>query len=442
MEDNNQEIDFSSQPLGVVSQEGEDIENTLNSEFAKNEELRKQKNGDSFASNSPAQVEAVPEEPLPDFISALPVTHKEDNAGEVPAQAVPMESAPQQDKPPAQEVASQKQEPVNHVAAAQPVKEEVPQKEEVPAKPEVPARPEVPTERKPEVVQESVKEETAKANDLPGQVNNVPDIYKTNQTNTASSDIPPEEKVSSVGLIFFILVVALAAGAVYLFKSGKADILFGENPEDYSIKSSESPTGDQTTENGLEVIRTYYSKETLYAVVDNASVTVTATGVVDLENRTSKKVYSGNLAGRYSKSMTAYCDYNAKICYSENMTDNTKWDRTEDNSVLYLGPDEAYGFLNTLGNLVETGENAYTIDIKVGDVLKLASSTESYTEQQKETIIKTEVFMEGGRIKRIKYDFTAAFEGRYQKVYGVLEYTEINKYGNVEIPDSVINSPM
>lgn len=427
MEDNNnQEIDFSSQPLGVVSQEGEKIEDNLNQEYARNEELRKQRNG--MASSQPV-VKPVPEEPLPDFINDLPNTHKEKPVSETSQVAVPEEKAETNTPAP--------------MVQPNPVTEEVKVEEPVKAEPVI-EKPEVekPVIDKP--VQEQSAPETKVEEPKPAQVATPAPQVSVPQVavplNQPTNNNPGEEKVSNIGIVFFILFIALLGGAIFVFTTGKADSLLGET-EDYGSSSTpkESKKVEDPVETAPEEIRTFYSKTTLYAT-KGTSISMTSSGVVDMENRTAKYTQSGSLAGRYAKNITVYCDYKVMVCYYEDVLNGNKWVK-EEIKALYLGPDEAYQFISSLATPEPVGEDSYVVNIRIGDVLSLAGATEDFTPEQQNIITKTELFMDTtGRIKRIRYDFTDAYQGTFDKVYGVLEYSDINKYGNVVIPEEIINS--
>ena len=429
-QESDQVIDFSSQPLGVVSQEGEQIEDDLNKEYELNEELRKQRNAQSSLTTPKPQPvidpsKATEDNPAPIDIDALPKsgTNNQQVQNE-PAPVMPaLEVVPAQPSPtPAPAAASE--------VAVQPV---VTQSAQQVSQPAIADKNVVEQNNKPENVGQ-VEQVNTQVNQVSVPSNNNP-APATNQTT--------QENGGNFGVVLFLILLLVGGGAIFIFLSDKGESLVGSKKEDYTLKESkkteeEKKEPEAPEEKKLEEIKNFNMKNTLY-ISGEASISITSSGVVDMVNKKSKMVQSGSLAGRYSKNITMYCDYNISLCYSEDPLDANVWHKEPVNA-LYLGPDEAWTFLNSLGTLEPVNDNGYIVNIKMSDAIKLSGSTEEYSDAEMNAIVKTEVFMENSRIKRIKYDFTEAYKSQFSKVYGVVEYSDINKYGTVEIPENVINS--
>lgn len=401
-QNNDQIIDFTSQPLGVVSQEGEQIEDDLNEEYKRNEELRKQRSGEySFTSSSP----------IPNMDSAVASMS---NPAPIDLDALPKKEPNLQ---PAPEISNNEEKSTmiqDKFKVEQPIEQAV-------TKP---------------VVNEAGAALQVEQAPVPGST---PVAQQVNNVTNSPTLQQNQENPGNLGVVLFVLLILFGGGAFFLFSTDKGNSLLGE--EEPSVKEVADPSIEQDNkEIQLEEIKTFYMKVTLYASSSTSSLSITSSGVVDLVNGTSKLVQSGSLAGHSIKSVTFYYDYNNKVYYSEDPLDTGLWNKGEINA-LYLGPDQALEFLNSLGTPEKVRDDEYILNVRLGDMIKLVGSVEEFSQEQLDTTTKVEYYIDNtGRIKRIKYDFTDAYKGEFDKVYGVIEYSDINKYGNVEIPESVINN--
>ena len=396
MDDKDKKIDFSNQPLGLMAQEGEKIENELNSEFQKNEEARKNKVQENpFASLADAKNEA-PSTPKP-----MQATHEPPPP---PFNRIPKALEDQVAKP-AQPVQQQVAKPVQ-----QPVQQPVAQPEPQPTQ-------QVPISQPNDQKQQDINAYLAKAK-------------KEN-----NSDIP--EQPGSWGIFVFIILIALVGGAVYLFKSGKIDELTGTKEEEVEKKDDDEPKVETTKINGhtVEKLRNFRIKETIY-IADSTSVTYTNEGIVDLENGVAKFNTTAHIIGMSSKMINQYCDYNINICYYDDPDNRSLWHK-EAHTPGFLGPDEIYEFIERIGTGNEVTKDNYETYITGDDVFRIIEPNEYIDANKlKNASLKLEYSMANNRVRKIKIDLSTVLN--VGEAFIAQEFSEINKNAPLTIPEDIV----
>ena len=379
MDDKDKKIDLSNQPLGLMAQEGEKIENELNSEYQKNEEARMNKVQDNPFANladaknetpsAPKPMQATPEPPPPPF-NRVPKELQDQVAKPAQQPAQPAQSVQQPVQKPVEQPVQQ--QPVNQIPISQP-------------------------------------------NDAKQQEINA---YLGKSKKEKNSDMT--EQPGSWGIFVFIILVALVSGAVYLFKSGKMDELTGTEEEEVVT---------------VEKLRNFRIKETIY-IVDSTSITYTNEGIVDLENRVAKFNTTAHITGMSSRMINQYCDYNINVCYYDNPDNRSLWLK-ESHQSGFLGPDEIYEFIERIGTGTEVSKNNYETYITGNDVFSIIEPNEYIDEKKlKNASLKLEYSLDNYRVRKIRIDLSSVLN--VSEAFIAQEFSEINKNDPVTIPEDII----
>ena len=408
--DNNQIIDFSNQPLGLMAQEGSKIEENLNREYAENEAKRmnnKQAVGmqqnDPFAQISPPSTEppAIMMNPpiienssdiaVTDFTSASP-NKTDSNIGMLNQQPV--------DTPSASDNHSMETNIGNVNISAE----------------------------------EARKEEMMK--ELMGE-------------GKGSETSPSEGQPSSWGVFVFLILIAFVVGAFILFKTGKIDKLFAkEETKEVESEPSNNNTSQPKPENKptepveqpKEVIKTYRIKETSYLAAGD-TMTITSTGDVDIENNVSYLIMTVNYKGLTSRNLENYNDYSKGISYTFlDMGGYNGWYYDNINK-RNISLDELLKHVQSLGTSQEVSKDNYKIVLSKNDLLNILDSKSGYYDLNK--IINgdavVEYTLDNGNLKKIRYDLSNASKD-YNKFIIQQDFSDYNVPKSISIPDKVINS--
>ena len=373
MDDKNKEIiDFSNQPLGLMAQEGAEIE--------------KEVNANTINNSNPAPTNPnVQDNPFAEF--ATPQVKEEKSAiqNEVSTTVQPVvESAPVQPVAPA---------------------------EATPAEPVAPATP-VPTPD--EIKQQEINE------------------YLSGQKQPPQSQ---EGENSNASFVMFFVIVAIVAGAIFLFKSGKLDSLLDKDEE--IVDKQEEPVNQEPTV--PEAVKTFTFKETLYTLTDKLDIYYTTNGTINTDTKLEQGNVVINVNGHISQTMDEYTDFNKGIYYMYINVDKTRGWYKESVEKIVFTPEKILTALNSL-NKEYKGDGEYKITVE-GDNLKklLRTDNSDYIDLKKLSGKKVTVnyTVENGRLKKTKYDMSQLIPG-IKKAYVVQEFYDYNKEADIKIPDEVI----
>jgi len=393
---NNEIIDFSNQPLGLMAQEGAKIEDNMEKEYRLNEASR---NNAGTQDNPFAEISFNNEKKVDDgrvFVS--------ENKEEVTPQPVEVPNAPVE-------------QPVQENPLPQPAPE-VPLPEAVVVE-EAPSAPPTEEERKQQLM-----------NELTGGGG---EVIKNNV----------EQQPPSWGIFVFLILVGIVGAAIFLFKSGKLDEMLGEPKEENTQEVQKETQQPSTSEESpkmedvkVEEIKNYYVTET-YFIAANLTITTKASGVIDLENMTGKFVAIANVSGTTSHNVEEYCDYNKHVCYIQDFKDKNKWTK-EKNEVQYNNPDEIFDYLMTLGKPDNTNNGVSKMEVSGEVFFKLAKPNEYIdVKKLKKSKINIEYTIENSRLKKVKYDMSNAVP-EFKQFLLVQEFTKINENESVTIPEDVV----
>jgi hypothetical protein len=402
---NNELIDFSNQPLGLMAQEGAKIEDNLNKEMAANEEARKKANAQENPFAGINETPVVKEEPKVEVTPTpaaveTPVVNPEPTPVVNETPVVNLESSS----------AVNETSNVEVQEAPKPVTEE---------------------ERKQQLMNELTGGEVVK-NDVENQ--------------------PP-----SWGIFVFLIFIAVIGGAIFLFKPGNNILGTPKDKSTLTVTVDDGKGNKETThidENGnktvieketaesekpqTEEIKNYALKES-YFIAMNLTITQTDTGVVDLENMTGKFTTIVNVSGRLSHNVQQYCDYKKKVCYIQDYQNKKKYTK-EVLDVTYLNPDERYQFLSTLGTPNKVRENVYTLTVPGSKIFNMIKSTEYIDAKKlKNNNYKIEYTLVNNRLSKLKWDLSGGIKDVKQLIFAQ-EYSKFNENEHVVIPPEVIKN--
>ena len=416
---NNQIIDFSNQPLGLMAQEGEQIENKLNTEqrlnsAAVNTNPNVQDNpfqdlGDSFGK---------PQEAPVDKIMMAMSQHTE----ETPAEAAPVET-PQENPMPQEPVPTPTPEPVAN-----------PQPE-----PQMPINNENNKSIQPEV-KPVASENNANSIPLPPQ---------------PKKEAVAEVEQSNGSFLMFFILVAIVVAAVVLFKTGKLDQILDsnkDNDETKEVASDNKKQEEQKEEEPVappveeqEPIRNFQIKEVIFAsfVKEKMTLTYTTTGIVDLENKATNYSVTININGMTSRSFPQYFDMKSGIVYTKNTynASGKEWlKETADSDG--LDPDALLALIKSTGSITEVSPGNYKATVTGSALTKYLNKNEYFNPKKiKNEKLVIEYSVENGRLTKAKFDFTKVYNDKnVQKMILSQEFTQINKNESVTIPQEVIKN--
>lgn len=410
---NNELIDFSNQPLGLMAQEGAEIEKQVNSNTVNNMQ--------------PASNPNVQDNPFADIPSPQAREQKKEEV------VIPVE-------------------PVNPPSAQQPV-------EQTPIV-QVEGTPAAPTEEQPGQNVETIHEE-------PIVPEMSPEEKKQQEINEflagEKGSVQPQEpdpNSSNASFIVFIILAVLVAGAIYMFKSGKLDSLLDKGKEETKTEekvsqdeengsneeeSTINEDGSKKEEQGNQVpqvpesVKTFSFKETIYTLSDKYDIYYTTTGTVNTDTKMEKGNVVINVNGHISQTMDEYTDFNKGVYYMYLSVDKTKGWYKESVEKNVFNPEKIITLLNTF-NKEYKGDGEYNISIE-GDDLKnlLKDANNEYIDIKKLAGKKITVnyTVENGYLKKTKYDMSQLIPG-IKKAYVVQEFYDYNKEADIKIPDEVI----
>ena len=322
---NNELIDFSNQPLGIMAQEGEKIEENLNKEYQENEAKR--------AAN--ANVSNVQENPF------LDISPSPDAPAEVSNNFVAGES--------------------NGINIESPNNSDMANLNGIPAS--TPSTTQVPINNNQQNNVDTVNAEEQRKEELMNEL--------TTSGKNVEEVVTAEEQPGSWGIFVFIILIAIVAGAFVLFKTGKIDQFFTEEDEEKenvsentTDKGTEEPKKEEQTvqPSQPETIKYYHVKETSYLAAGQ-TITITTNLDVDVENMVGHSIFTVNYVGVTSRNVESYYDYNKKIVY-------TNLDMGKYHGWYYDGIDQTMfsledilQFVQSLGTPQEISTNNYRISI-------------------------------------------------------------------------------
>ena len=383
MDDKNKEIiDFSNQPLGLMAQEGAKIEDNLNSEYHMNEAKR---NNAGTQDNPFADVTFGKKEVAPVLDNKPIVSNEVQNMPTTPVE-----------------------QPTPVVPPTEPPKEEAPVTKPVPEE-----------ERKQQLMNELMsggKKEEVISNGV-------------------------EEQPGSWGIFVFLFLVALVAGAIFIFKSGKLDSFLNKQEEESSgvQYKEETPSSDvPATPVEPEKVKNYKTKQTIYIAM-NDTFNNTSTGTVDLESNAGKFITTVSYNGLTSHNIEEYCDYSAGYSYTQDFNDKTKWSKGQFEPV-YLGPESKLEFLKSLGEAKEVSPGLYKIDVTVKDMMKMVMDTEGLNKKDinLNATISIEYTVKDGYLVKVKMDITQAVKN-VKKYIIAIEMSDFNQAtDHINVPEDII----
>lgn len=394
MDDKNKEIiDFSNQPLGLMAQEGAQIEEDLNNEYKRNEEARLNVN-----------VQGNPFE----------IINNEKSSNIQPSINDKTVSSP-----------IKIEEPINNVVSLN----------TVPV-----TNPEVVNVNNNQVVTTSPLTEEERKQQAVDELNNV-NSYK-NENN--------EEQPPSWGIFVFLILIGVVAGLSFLLKSGKLDSLFGGNDDESETKEVQKQEDNTNLENqqtaetpvqqNPEIIRTFQVKETTYLAAGD-TITITSTGVVDSENHTSRLIMTVNYRGLTTRNVEQYYDYSKGISYSNLDIDKYHGWYYDKTSANISSLEELLEHVKSLGESTEVSPGNYKISIAKSDLSKFINDKSEYYDlnKLKDGDVSVEYSLEDGKLKKIRYDLSS-LSTDFNKFIVQQDFSNYNKDDSIEIPENVINS--
>ena len=393
---NNEIIDFSNQPLGLMAQEGAQIEKKMGDEYRKNEAAR---NNAANQDNPFADVTFGKKEEKPPII----MTVMDPNM--TPNEQQPFNNAP---TTPVEQPTMPSTEPT-------PTPEPKPEEVTTP-------KPMSEDERKQQILNELVQSSGGTKGE----------VISNGQ----------EEQPGSWGLIVFLLLIGLVVGAIFVFKSGKLDsFLNKEEEKETETVNTEQPTGDTqpVTPAEPDPVKNYKIKQTIYIAM-NDTFNNTSIGTVDLESNAGKFITTVSYNGLTSHNIDEYCDYSAGYCYIQDFKDKNKWSK-EKFEPENLGPEATLEFLKSLGEAKEVSPGNYTLDVTVEEMLKMVMSTEGFDKKvfNLKATITIEYTVKDGYLTRVKMNFSQAVKDVKQYIIA-LEMSDFNAAKeSVTVPEDIIN---
>ena len=304
---NDQIIDFSNQPLGMMAQEGAKIEEQLNKEYQENEEKRQESN--SNVQNNP-------------FDNVTPVSEPSNEIVNTGNEIIGYNT--------------QTGEPIYGNSSTPPT------------------QPSQVVEQQPNL--EEVKKEEI-LNELVNQGN--------------SNEQKNDEQPASWGIFVFLIFIAIIGVSVFLFKSGKLDSLLGNKEEEsvYTapVNSNkqqdivEEPQQEITTQIEPAEVKNYRIKQTIYIAMDS-TFNNTTIGTVDVEANKGKFITTVAYNGITSHNMDEYCDYNVNYCYLQDFNNKNKWSKEKLDSPI-VKVEERLKYVQSFGTATEVSPGNFKISL-------------------------------------------------------------------------------
>ena len=414
--DNNGLIDFSNQPLGIMAQEGAQIEDQLNKEYEENEAKRKEQSNPAVLSQDNPFANILPpsNDPAPSDSTFI----NNSLANNTPSKSIELNSGSPQ------EVA------IPHVEST-PVSNEV----------QLPT-PGIIVDKKDDEANIRAAEQTRKEqimNELMSGGKKEESVHEKDQT-------------PSWGIFVFLILVGFVVAAVVLFKTGKIDSFFNKDEETKeSVPEKQNETGNQESpkpegENPVpqqaESIKIYHLKETIYLAAGD-TITVTYDGDIDVEKNIGVFTMNVNYKGVLTRNVKVYNDYINDYSYSyidfnKSLTPGWYYEKIEHSNLSLEG---TLDYLHSLGDSQEVSKDNYKIIVSKQDAKKIVNSNSEYIDfdKIKDGDITVEYSLENGIVKRIRIDLSN-FTSDFNKFIIQQDFSEYNKAKEVSIPEEAIKN--
>ena len=411
-ENQNNEIDFSSQPLGLMAQEGAQIEQHMENEMRLNEANRnKPQEGENPFEG--IDFRAAKKEQAPDMMVA-------------PSQATPVEEPKKEEpqielkpEPQPQEIISLNSTAEPNVEVTQFEKSEMQNGFGEDLKP-----------------QDQMNEEDRRKQSI------------MDELNRERSEIPKEEykgeQPSTLGVLGAIVLFAVFGFAIFLFTSGKLDSFLDKHKKDDTVEIEAAGDEEETEEETknpetptLGTLKNYKANESVFMIVDGVSMSVKYEGIFDLEH----EVYIGRQitsTGGRTANLKVNIDIGKKIYYFEDTSVTPPvWRKTSTTVTDNVDIDKRLKVLQENGTFEEKETNHFVG--KINSTL-LADAVGARIDQSllKSGDIEVDFNLENGRIRKIKYNFTSIADESVDTLIYSAEFYDVNANGPQSIPQEIV----
>lgn len=401
----NQEIDFSNQPLGLMAQEGAQIEKNVNNEFRLNEAARNNANsqGNPFADvEKPRQDKPELMPSMNQGVSNTPVQ----NQGQQPQEIINLSN----------------NDPIEH----EPIK-----------------------------MDDNVTIGSLNFNES----NNMPSMSEEDKKREAllnsiakdnSSDMEPVtgDQPPIVGLIVVIVLVGFVVAAFILFKTGKIDNLIktndtqeveentNNNGNDIVLEGIGEPETLTVDYDSLVELRNYKFSESLYLLSEGGIATnMTTEGTVDLVNKVSVAKQKVSI-GASTATVDVYTDYANMVGYYEDTNNAGEWIKQK-----YIGAtpniDDRLQAIAMKSELKLQENKHYTGTVNSFVVFEAFGSSSIPESDVLDVPVTVDLTIDNGRIATLKVDFTGAIKNIKKYKYSLI-VSNVNENSNIEIPADVL----
>ena len=421
-ENNNTEIDFASQPLALMAEEGKEIEEQVALESAKKKE---------------AEVQANPFEDVNSSVSSAladeltqPIKILGDNVGV---------------NGPSEEVKEEKEENKEEVTEETENTLELTPKE---------------SSEEDQELEEYLKASRAvnsSNNDLADEITKdlnletatsdmLPDIMAAKEMEKAKAklDNASDENPGYWGIIAFVIMCLVVAGAWVFFKSDKfGSMMIDEEAEERETAKGKDEESEAVTGPNYGEITSYHLKQTFYINDGTTAIIGNSVGDVDLINNVMMYKFDMSLNSMISRTYTVYVDLNTGTQYLENKTgDGTEWIiEYGEPGYHHKTPIELLKKYMEKPTLQEIDKEHYKFAIEKDEIIAALEEDKESSEYAKLVIGDGEATFNlvDGRLNVIKIDVTNMVEG-YKGLTIRSEYTDYNKQIELHIPEEALNS--
>ena len=414
--DNNELIDFSNQPLGVMAQEGAQIEEQLNKEYEENEAKRKEQSNPVVPSQDNPFANILP--PSNDTTASDSTFINNSLANNTPNKSVELNPGSPQ------EIV-------------------IPQVESTPVSNEV----QLPT---PGIIADEKKDE---ANIQFAEQTRKEQIMNE-LMNGGKKEEPVQEKdqTPSWGIFVFLILVGFVVAAGVLFKTGKIDSFFNKEEEtkesvpeksnDTSNEQSPKPEVENPVPSQAESIKNYHLKETIYLAAGD-TVTITYDGDIDVEKNIGAFIMTVNYKGISTRNVEIYNDYVNNYSYSyidfdTDLKPGWYYEKIVNNNITLEGK---LDYLRSLGDAQEVSKDNYRIKVskQVANIIVNSNSEYINFNKIKDGEVIVEYSLENGVVKRIRMDLSNVTSD-FDKFIIQQDYNGYNKAKEISIPEDAINN--
>lgn len=411
-ENQNQEIDFSSQPLGLMAQEGAQIEEHLENEMRLNEA---QHNKPQEGENPFEGIDfgAAKKEPVPSMMN-----QQEQPTVELKKDEPQMLLKPE---PQPQEIISLNSSPEPNSEVNQFDKSEINNGFGENLKP-----------------QDQMNEEDLRKQAIMDELNREKSEFSKEDYN--------EEKPSFLGIVGALVLFAVFGFAIFIFTSGKLDSFLDKHKKDDTVEIEATGDEEETEEKAeeekkpeevLNTLKNYKANESIFIVSEGISMSIKLEGIFDLEHQ----VYIGRqivATGGRSANLKVYTDIEKKIYYYEDTSVTPPvWRKTPTTVTDNINIDKRLKILQENGDFKEKETNHFIGTINstlLADVL----GTRVDQSLLKSGDIEVDFTLENGRIRKIKYNFTSVTDESIDTLIYSAEFYDVNANGPQSIPEEIV----